>query len=114
MYPDNAEEVTALIAALVPLVIWALSSMITAVAKLLESRREAWQRLNSLVTVLYNKGHESGQWRQILAVRELEEYWTHRVAIHEIAKLASAHFSSQGGNDLLVAELQKIVARGRP
>tara|TARA_R110002110_G_scaffold394957_1_gene609242 strand:- start:4253 stop:4597 length:345 start_codon:yes stop_codon:yes gene_type:complete len=114
MYPENAGELAALIAALVPLAIWAFSSMITAVAKLLDSRREAWRRLTCLVTVLYNKDHEYGQWRQILAARELGEYRTHRGVIHEIANIASEHFSGQDDSFPVIAELKKIVSRNQP
>lgn len=78
IYPRDAGQWAALIAALVPLVVWAVSGVVRGVVMWSERREGQWRRLHELATILYNKDGQSGLWAQILAAQELKRLRTRR------------------------------------
>jgi hypothetical protein len=73
MYPADVTQLTALIAALIPLVLWALAAMQASLAKRAENHATRWKRIHDLAKILYNKDYEAGKWAQISAAYELSE-----------------------------------------
>jgi hypothetical protein len=71
MYPKDATQLAALIAALVPFSIWVFSSLIAAQTRASERRSQEWLRISELARQLYNKEGAQGQWAQVAAIHEL-------------------------------------------
>jgi hypothetical protein len=73
MYPKNATELAALIAALLPFTIWMVSGLRAVWTRAAEVRQQEWRRLSELAQLLYNKDYHTGMWAQIAAINELAD-----------------------------------------
>ncbi len=94
IYPTDARQWAALIAALVPVFVWAVSGLIRGAVMWNQRREGEWKRLHELAAILYNKDGESGLWSQVLAVEELKRLRTRRKEVLELAHAAAIQFSS--------------------
>ena len=92
MYPKNITELSAILAAAVPLLIWATSGAFSVHTKLGANRRADWLRINELIQILY-KGVDYGLWAQMLAATELASFKKQRAALIPIMKSAVIYFS---------------------
>jgi hypothetical protein len=103
IYPSNFAEFLALIAALIPVFIWAVSGLVSARVHLKENKQKQWRRLHELASALYNHNHAQGRWVQEVAIRELAEFQgVHKEAAKQILIDAKAHF---GGDARLVTTI---------
>jgi hypothetical protein len=110
MYRDNATELAALIAAIVPLTVWIFSGLWSVRTRAVESRAQEWRRLGELALSLYNRENTVGQWAQIAAINEISDVRgkRQRVAALAILQAARLHF---GGNPALSEPLDVALAR---
>jgi|SRR6516225_6723530 len=110
--PTNPTQWIALLAALIPLVVWAGSGFVRGLVMLSQRREQQWRRLHELASALYNKEGASGAWVQFLAAQELKRLRTRRKEAKMLANKAADHFSSKSPNDpetaALIAELRKF------
>jgi hypothetical protein len=99
MYPHDATQLAALLAALVPFTIWVLSSLIGVRTRSAERRSQEWRRISELAQILYNKEAASGQWAQVAAIHELGDVRGKRQqqAAKAILDHAHEHFGGQTG-----------------
>lgn len=96
MYPSNVTETAALLGALVPLIVWALSSAFSAFARTREASLARWRRVQELAVALHNKRGNSGLWAQMLAIRELEEMrGRQKKASREVLQDARVQFADE-------------------
>ena len=91
MYPQNATELAAIVAAAVPLLVWAVSGAFSVYTRLGENRRADWLRINELIQILY-RGGDHGLWAQMLAVTELRSFGAQRRTLKPILAAAAIFF----------------------
>lgn len=113
MYPTNAAEWIAFLAAISPLVIWSIGG-ISKGREAWAARREAeWRRLHELALILYNNAHANGLWGQLLAVRELRRLRSRQLDAKALAASAAIFFRNNpvqtDGTRVLLAHLDEYV-----
>lgn len=71
LYPETVAEFATLLAALSPIVIWSISGLLKSISVMQERASTRWDRVSTLAAIMYNKDHEFGSWKQVIAVAEL-------------------------------------------
>jgi hypothetical protein len=111
MYPTTIGQWSALLTAVMPLILWALSSLVAAVNAFRHARREQWKRLHHLTAVIYNKDHASGELAQIVAINEMGSLWIDRKTILRLARLARDHFARESPQGAIKSELEALIRK---
>lgn len=119
MYPKSFTELVALLGALVPLVMFAVSGLITANTSARDRERADWLRIQELVAIVTNPpagDKKYGEWQQMMAAEELASSFTgERKIIRSILAEADLYFKNAPGGNGLASRLDSILNRlGKP
>lgn len=114
IYPNNSGEWAALLAAIVPLFIWALSSVGAALSAWrragsdrAERYAKDWVRIGELMNLMHN-GARNGLWVQQTAIEEFRRFRRQRQELVPILKSAQTYWAP--ANAALAGTLQSVIS----